>query len=401
MIVIDAEGPIKVLTIKIEHESSNAAKPPPCEPFDEWELLESEAVPNAEDTSPVSKLRVHVSWYLHSIGVSLLTNQSRELLYAHVAGTGLDLQLVYGMLHVGFEINRLQVDTQVLECRFPHLIYPRNLTPEGQWIPTLQLTLLLRPNQHGVVHIDTMNLRLAEMDIAFDELLLNHLIEYGKGFVEFIERNTDSTVAAAAASDSSSPNRTLRLCGADLGAYDECTNTIAFIDNKTKLSLWMLYIYSFSLDEIRINLTFKSGPGAGETSRLLQMGLIIANIDEASLVLKRLSLPLGVFESPDQVLDRVAKHYTQAALREWYKLLGAAEFLGAPGSLVRSLSPSHPPACATSCIEALTCTSRHHAPSDQSPGRRSARLLCQAGARPESGPERLWPRHRTRLVISL
>jgi hypothetical protein len=67
------------------------------------------------------------------------------------------------------------------------------------------------------------------------------------------------------------------------------------------------------------------------------MGLIIANVDEAPLVLKRLTLPLGVFESPNQVMDRIAKHYIQVIIREWYKILGAAEFLGAPGSFISHL----------------------------------------------------------------
>jgi vacuolar protein sorting-associated protein 13A/C len=337
---LDAEGPIKVMTIR--NEAANVSTSTGDAELDDWQLLDVEA-PLASASPPAANEiqypTVRVNWYMFGIGVSLINNSAKELVYAHVAGTLLDLQLLYEQMRVVFEITRIQIDSQILESRFAHLLYPHSRmaiddTQHEPPPPMVQLVLLMRPPKQidsHVIHIDTMSLALAEMHIAFDEVLLNHLIEYGGGFKDYIERPSSKLGSA------NSAERIVALTGANLGTYDPRTNTIVFIDHRTNLALWMLYLYSFTLDEIRINLTFKSGAGVGATSRLLQMGLIIANVDEAPLVLKRLNLPLGVFESPNQVLDRIAKHYIQVMIREWYKILGAAEFLGAPGSFISHL----------------------------------------------------------------
>ncbi|RYY36403.1 hypothetical protein EON62_01780, partial [archaeon] len=66
------------------------------------------------------------------------------------------------------------------------------------------------------------------------------------------------------------------------------------------------------------------------------LGSTLANIDHAPLALPSLYAEY-VFETPTVFTSRLTGHYIQGAIREWYKILGSAEFLGNPVGLVRGM----------------------------------------------------------------
>ena len=104
----------------------------------------------------------------------------------------------------------------------------------------------------------------------------------------------------------------------------------------------MLYFEWLQINAIQVNLSFitlgaksQSG-GGGYLEAMLRTGGFLANIDNVPLRLNGL-----LFEHPfcsqSELIGRITSHYTDAGMREVFKILGSADILGSPVSLVSTL----------------------------------------------------------------
>eukprot|EP01103_Thecamoeba_quadrilineata_P000443 TRINITY_DN10380_c0_g1_i1.p1 TRINITY_DN10380_c0_g1~~TRINITY_DN10380_c0_g1_i1.p1 ORF type:complete len:564 (-),score=101.04 TRINITY_DN10380_c0_g1_i1:75-1562(-) len=103
----------------------------------------------------------------------------------------------------------------------------------------------------------------------------------------------------------------------------------------------MIYIKLLHIKPIRLNFSFANVPGIDRVndsriSKVLRRGGALANIDSAPLQLNGLILQ-HPFTTRWDLVFRILKHYFNSGLREFHKVLGSADILGSPISLMNSL----------------------------------------------------------------
>jgi hypothetical protein len=261
-----------------------------------------------------------------------------------------------------------------------------------------KLTLVQNSEWNEVLYFPYFGILLQELDIRLDEVLLLALLDYASGMLAFFNKRrvageeerwleslgsttppqgraapaTEAVAATehAAAVTGAPTNFAVSASSAasiDSGSYSSDsavarpvspvapgTSVGAPVTNAQGAK--MAYFELFAINPFKIRLSFLTVPmlanrvaaaegASGSLEResqvlFLQQILastgVFANIEGAQLSINALILEHAFGSIPD-LSNRVTRHYMQQGLAQWYKILGNADFLGAPLSLVSSL----------------------------------------------------------------
>ncbi|KAI8877271.1 DUF1162-domain-containing protein [Backusella circina FSU 941] len=263
---------------------------------------------------------------LKEIGISIINQQLEELAYATLKGVDLKLSDSAMYHSLRWNIDWVQIDNQMYGSVFPILLYPTNMTNNGdkqkdKILPTVQMALdRVKDDSHGVIYFKYFSILLQEMSIEVDETFVYEIID-------FINVDTPN--------QSNQPDAKLW----------EYTTDIPEI--KPQDDITQLYFEMFSIQPMRLDLSFirsdqnKKDDLAQKNSPLMYLvnalTMTIGNINAAPLRFNALVIE-NVMASGGDLSGRIFMHYSDQFIYQVHRILGSADFLGNPVGLFNTLS---------------------------------------------------------------
>ena len=314
-----ADGPTKVLIIDDlspdlveEYDSKLNISNANSSSSRKLELIQEE-YSNKDDI----KVLLNVVLELNEIGFSIIDEKPQELLYLNLRKIEIILSLLENTQSIELSVGSLQIDNQLLHTQYPIFFYSAPI--EGQ--PFFQLSVLRSEKYPKIFYFPYFGVKLQKFDVQLDEIFLLRLLNFGEILTKFMaERKVEEE-----------ENELFK------------TSEKYFLDNNSsEVQSTMLYFDILHINPLMMNITFSAVGGrdqdtsGGVLEKTLRAGGFLASIDNAPLRLNGLILE-NPFISQSQLISRVIQHYTQQGLREFYLLLGSADVLGNPVSLVSNL----------------------------------------------------------------
>jgi vacuolar protein sorting-associated protein 13A/C len=260
---------------------------------------------------------------LEGIGVSLVNRRVIEVVYLSLE----NLKLDYTSSSVGQSVNlscgTLQIDNQLHDATFPVVLQPTPIASNVSTVaalPTVQLSLLwLNDEEHGVLFVKYCSILLQALTIQADEDFLYAVYELSK----------------------------IR------GASWEEEQRHVLIEQPVEIpepedlpSERDLYFEVLELQPIRLSLSFeRTDRLSGEKLELRNplavivhaLTMAVGNVKDAPLRMNALAIKDMRLTSAD-LQTRIMYHYRQDVLRQLYRILGSADFIGNPVGLFTNVS---------------------------------------------------------------
>eukprot|EP01122_Echinamoeba_exundans_P003714 TRINITY_DN1378_c0_g1_i1.p1 TRINITY_DN1378_c0_g1~~TRINITY_DN1378_c0_g1_i1.p1 ORF type:complete len:3355 (-),score=763.88 TRINITY_DN1378_c0_g1_i1:110-10174(-) len=274
------------------------------------------------------KATMEINLSMKGFGLSLIDDRPQELLYLTMQTVS--VKITQSNIDQGIEliIGQGQIDNQLYLSPLPIILYAH---PNENGAPFVHISMV-RDTRHSSIQLyKYFAVSMQEIDISVDQPFLFRMLSY----VNFVSRAmlSRSTAEAEAAllNDSGSAN----------------ADPMPSLSNDELKVSDMFYFELFHLNPIRANITFLPLPNPdrleGEDEddesvieRVLGYVGALASIERAPLELNGLMLE-HPFTTQRDLVSRITQHYTMAALRQAYLLVGSADFLGNPVSLVSNL----------------------------------------------------------------
>jgi hypothetical protein len=320
---------------------------------------------------------------ISGFGFSLVDKDTEELLYTSLNEIKLDFhQYNTGRMAINARIHRLQIDCQLRSSLHPVVLAP--VFPEGKkditarQQDTLGVAVVLAPHP-TITYIEDVSLLLTRLAVELDDEVLGAVLKFVSSLDFAAVDANDDLLDALNAVRKKTERQSVRIFSSRLlqttnttlmtassesePAFAQVTlhsesarATVLAIQEQIARSIvaqapaegeQLIYIGMLRLHPIAVEITFAL---SGETRFLSDLlpdipifgyaknmidafGSTVANIDKAPISLASL-FAQHVFESTDMLTSRMVNHYVQGAIREWYKVVGSAEFLGNPVGLV-------------------------------------------------------------------
>ncbi|KAH9486936.1 Vacuolar protein sorting-associated protein 13 [Psilocybe cubensis] len=261
---------------------------------------------------------------LAGVGISLINKRMVEVVYM-VMDT---IKFEYANSSVAQSVNlacgTLQIDNQLHEAIFPVILQPTPIAKESAGIgalPTVQASVIwLKDQAHGVLFIKYCSILLQALTIEADEDLLFAIYDltqikgasWEQGTVDVLLQNINSI-----------PEPSTQTVGQDL--YFEILEL-----QPIKLSL------SFMRTE-RVNSEEKLSIRNPLAVVVNALTMTVGNINDAPLELNALAIKDMRLTMPE-LQSRIMYHYRQDVLRQLYRILGSADFIGNPIGLFTNVS---------------------------------------------------------------
>ncbi|KAL7310459.1 Vacuolar protein sorting-associated protein 13 [Mucor circinelloides] len=266
---------------------------------------------------------------LKEVGISIINRQLQELAYATLKG--IDLKLTDSAMYhsLRWNIDWVQIDNQMYGSVFPILLYPTNLTDNGnrkdnKMLPTVQMALdRVKDDSHGVVYFKYFSILLQEMSIELDETFVYAVMD--------LVHIDDGSTATDPTHD------------AKLWEY-----TTDIPDVKPHDNIAQIYFEVFSIQPIRFDLSFLRSGQEDDKTKVQQtntplmylvnaLTMAIGNINQAPLRFNALAIENIMASGPD-LANRISIHYSDQLIYQVHRILGSADFLGNPVGLFNNLS---------------------------------------------------------------
>ncbi|PFH54473.1 hypothetical protein AMATHDRAFT_72271 [Amanita thiersii Skay4041] len=259
---------------------------------------------------------------LTGIGVSLVNKNLIEVVYV----TADALKFEYTNSPVAQTINlscgNLQIDNQLHDALFPVILQPTPI-PKNSGVaalPTIQLSIIwLNDDEHGVIFVKYCSILLQALSIEADEDLLFSLYDFAQIEGLWEKSNEDALIQNL----NEIPEPPSIATGRDV--YFEILEL-----QPVMLSL------SFMRTE-RINSAEKLNNRDPLAVALNALTMTLGNINDAPVQLNALAIKDMRLTTPELV-NRVLYHYRQDILRQLYRILGSADFIGNPVGLFNNVS---------------------------------------------------------------
>ncbi|GAB1518861.1 Vacuolar protein sorting-associated protein 13 [Rhizoctonia solani] len=258
------------------------------------------------------------------VGLSLVNKRMMEILYLSVEGVLLQYTDTDAAQICDVSLRRLQIDNQLHDCQFPIVLQPTLLAQDPNALPAIQGSLMmLKDNSHGVTFIKYASVLLQSLSVQLDEDFLFTLLDFAK--LEGVAWGSEpQDVFTEHPVDIPEPQN-LNQGGQDL--YFEVLEL-----QPTELSLSFMRSPHTNIEEAeKINTR---NPLAVVINA---MTMALGNLNNAPLRFNalairdmRLSVPI--------LQERIIYHYRQEVLRQLYRVLGSADFLGNPVGLFTNVS---------------------------------------------------------------
>ncbi|KAJ3842350.1 vacuolar protein sorting-associated protein 13 [Lentinula raphanica] len=274
-----------------------------------------EAIP--EEVASTFGLSINFS----GIGISLVNRKLVEVIYVSLNTLAFDYTNSTVAQSFTISCGTLQIDNQLHDALYPVILQPTPLPKDSAALPTVQASIiLLQDEDHGVVFVKYCSILLQALTIEADEDLLfsiydltqikgaswereiqDILIEHGEGIPEPSETATGQA----------------------------------------------LYFEVLELQPIKLSLSFMRTERVSSEEKLSirnplavvlnALTMAVGNINDAPLEMNALAIKDMRLTTPE-LQSRILLHYRQDVLRQLYRILGSADFIGNPVGLFTNVS---------------------------------------------------------------
>eukprot|EP01117_Protostelium_nocturnum_P007086 TRINITY_DN2542_c0_g3_i1.p1 TRINITY_DN2542_c0_g3~~TRINITY_DN2542_c0_g3_i1.p1 ORF type:complete len:1711 (+),score=625.62 TRINITY_DN2542_c0_g3_i1:479-5134(+) len=302
--VITAKGPERIC--KIYHSDLVASRRHSSNSMNSNEENEEGDLNSTKKDQPKSSFYLFIN--LDGIGISMVDNKPQEIAYVYLQTVELNYDQKPESNKIEAKIKSIQIDNQKIDSLLPVFIKPCNL-PED----TCVFNMLIKKSNlfTSLDFYEEISIGLKELNVSMDSSFLNRLLTFVNTNLAVMNENRYSSTS---------------------NWQEKMLNT----EDSTRL----MYIQSLSLAQIRANITFFTVDEEDENTplRMMMGGAVdsLPNIENAPLKVKALNLN-HPFCSQQQLMDTIMKYFISQAIRGSYKILGSAEFLGNPVSIVSNL----------------------------------------------------------------
>jgi vacuolar protein sorting-associated protein 13A/C len=276
---------------------------------------------DGSEVTAAPKLQLTAVISFPGIGISVVDETPRELLYMFIGG----MQLMYldfdTNTAVEFKINHLQIDNQLYLSPYPRLFYS---VPADEH-SFVHISLSKSKQYSDITYLYFFEILVQEMEITADEELLLALLKFADAATSYMRLQRDADLET-------------QLFVRPVDAAMLALTADASVESD------LIYIGWLTINTFKLSLSFLTTGApdsggindAGYLEKLLRTGGFLANIDSAPICLNGLSIR-HPFHSSSELVGIITQHYMRAGLHEVHKILGSADILGNPVSLVSNL----------------------------------------------------------------
>ncbi|KDR84988.1 hypothetical protein GALMADRAFT_233521 [Galerina marginata CBS 339.88] len=261
---------------------------------------------------------------LAGIGISLINKRMVEVVYLVVDAIKFEYTDSTVAQSINVACGMLQVDNQLHEAIFPVVLQPTPIAKESADVgalPTVQASVIwLKDQEHGVLFIKYCSILLQALTIEADEDLL---------FAVY-----DLTQIKGASWEDGTADVLIQHPD---GIPEPCTNAVG----------QDLYFEVLELQPIKLSLSFMRTERVNSEEKLSiknplavvvnALTMTVGNINDAPLEMNALAIKDVRLTLPE-LLNRITYHYRQDVLRQLYRILGSADFIGNPVGLFTNVS---------------------------------------------------------------
>ncbi|KAH9937704.1 vacuolar protein sorting-associated protein 13 [Fomitopsis serialis] len=259
------------------------------------------------------------------IGVSLINRKMTEVVYVSTNALKFEYADSAVSQSVNLSCGSLQIDNQLHDALFPVVLQPTPISKESVGVaslPTIQGSMIwLKDQQHGVFFVKYCSILLQALTIEADE--------------DFLYALYDLTQIKGASWDQGQEDVLIPF-PEDIKEPDLSTT-----------SGQDLYFEVLELQPIRLAISFMRTERLNSEDNLSirnpfavvinAITMAIGNINDAPLEMNALAIKDMRLTLPD-LQGRIMHHYRQEILRQLYRILGSADFIGNPVGLFNNVS---------------------------------------------------------------
>ncbi|KAH9898385.1 vacuolar protein sorting-associated protein 13 [Cubamyces lactineus] len=272
-----------------------------------------------ETVSPV----LTVALDLQGIGVSLVNRRMVEVVYLSMNALKFEYTNNPVAQSVTLSCGSVQIDNQLHDALFPVVLQPTPISQDAKVaaLPTVQASMIwLNDQEHGVFFVKYCSILLQALTVEADE--------------DFLFAVYDLTKIKGASWDEGQEDVLLE--------YPE-----DIPEPQASARGQDLYFEVLELQPIKLSISFmRTERVSGEEKLSLRnpfavvlnaVTMAVGNINDAPLEMNALAIKDMRLTLPD-LQERIMHHYRQEVLRQLYRILGAADFIGNPVGLFTNVS---------------------------------------------------------------
>lgn len=275
----------------------------------------------AEDLTSIVTVIVDLS----GIGISLMNRKVVEVVYISLDSLELEYNENPNSQAVTVSCGSIRIDNQLHEAVYPVILQPTPIAKEARGLagapPTIQASLVwLKDQEHGVVFVKYCSILLQALTIEADEDVLFSIYDlvHAKGMSWEVE-SEDILIHYP----------------------DEIPEPQSTASGRA------VYFELLELQPIQLTLSFTRTERVSSEEKLSirnplavvinALTMTLGNVDNARLEFNALAIK-DVRLTPPELQTRIAYHYRQDVLRQLYRILGSANFIGNPVGLFTNVS---------------------------------------------------------------
>ncbi|KAI8995643.1 vacuolar protein sorting-associated protein 13 [Trametes punicea] len=264
-----------------------------------------------------------VAFDLQGIGVSLINKRMVEVVYLSLNALKFEYTSNPVAQSVTLSCGSLQIDNQLHDALFPVVLQPTPISQDSKVaaLPTIQASVIwLNDEEHGVFFVKYCSILLQALTVEADEDFLFAIYDLTKiKGASWDEGQED--ILLQFPEDIPEPQATAR--GQDL------------------------YFEVLELQPIKLSISFmRTERVSGEEKLSLRnpiavvlnaITMAVGNVNDAPLEMNALAIKDMRLTLPE-LEERIMHHYRQEVLRQLYRILGSADFIGNPVGLFTNVS---------------------------------------------------------------
>ncbi|THH01814.1 hypothetical protein EW026_g979 [Hermanssonia centrifuga] len=273
-----------------------------------------------EEIPPTFTLKIDFA----GLGLSLINRKTVEVVYFSIDALKFDYTDSPVAQAVNLACGSIQMDNQLHDALFPVVLQPTPIPKDSSTVaslPTVQGSVIwLKDQEHGVTFVKYCSILLQALTVQADEDFLYTLYDLTK------------------------------LKGA---SWDSAQEDILILqpenipEPEATASGEELYFEVLELQPIKLSISFMRTERVSSEEQLSirnpfavvinAITMAVGNINAAPLEMNALAIKDMRLKLPD-LQDRILYHYRQEVLRQLYRILGSADFIGNPVGLFTNVS---------------------------------------------------------------
>uniref|UniRef100_A0A0W0G3E4 Putative vacuolar protein sorting-associated protein vps13 n=1 Tax=Moniliophthora roreri TaxID=221103 RepID=A0A0W0G3E4_MONRR len=257
------------------------------------------------------------------IGISLVNKKLVEVIYLSMDKLSFEYTASPSARAFNLSCGTLQVDNQLHDGLFPVILQPTPVPKESNTVaalPTVQASvILLNDEAHGVLFVKYCSVLLQALTIEADEDLLFAIYDLTQ----------------------------IKGASWEEGTKDILIESTEIPEPKDTAAGQDIYFEVLELQPIKLSLSFMRTERVSSEEKLSirnplavvvnALTMAVGNINDAPLELNALAIK-DVRLTTIELQNRIFYHYRQDVLRQLYRILGSADFIGNPVGLFTNVS---------------------------------------------------------------